>query len=138
MSPAEKTKPTHCEPDRILVVDDDPDILSIARIALETMGGHTIETCSSGQEAVDRVAGFDPDIILLDAMMPGMNGPETFKALAATGTHDTTPVIFFTGRVQSEDIASFKKLGAVGVVAKPFDPMLLAGKVREIWDRRYA
>lgn len=126
---------TRSAPDRIMVVDDDPDILSIARIALETMGGYTIETCSSGQEALNRVAAFDPDMILLDAMMPGMNGPETFKALTKAPNQDTTPVVFFTGRVQSEDIAMFKNLGAAGVVAKPFDPMQLAGKVKDIWER---
>lgn len=121
-----------------MVVDDDPDILSIARIALETMGGFTIETCSSGREAVDRVAAFDPDLILLDSMMPGMDGTQTFRALAARHRSQAPPVVFFTGRVGSEDIEMFTGLGALGVVEKPFDPMALAGQVRDIWARARA
>ena len=125
-------------PDRIMVVDDDPDIVSIALIALETMGGFTVESCSSGQEALNRVATFQPDIILLDAMMPEMSGPETLQALKAQCGDLMPPVVFFTGRVQPEDIAAFKKLGALGVLEKPFDPMSLAGKVRDIWTRKAA
>lgn len=126
------------EPARIMVVDDDPDILNIARIALETMGGFTIETCSSGQEAIERVAAFDPDMILLDSMMPEMDGAQTFQALAARHRSDAPAVVFFTGRVGNEDIKMFTGLGAVGVVEKPFDPMSLAGQVRDIWARARA
>lgn len=125
-------------PTRIMVVDDDPDILSIAQIALEAMGGFTIETCASGQEAVNRVTVFKPDMILLDATMPGMTGPETLAALTAQQRADTPPVVFFTGRVQSDDLAMFDRLGAVGVVEKPFDPTSLAGTVRDIWARKCA
>ena len=125
-------------PRRIMVVDDDPDILSIAQIALEAMGGFTIETCSSGQEAVNRVKVFKPDMILLDATMPGMTGPETLAALCAQQRADTPPVVFFTGRVRSDDLAMFDQLGAVGVVEKPFDPTSLAGTVRDIWARKCA
>lgn len=125
-------------PDRIMVVDDDPDIVSIAMIALETMGGFTVEACSSGQEAVNRVAAFQPDLILLDAMMPEMSGPETYQALQAQCGELTPPVVFFTGRVQPDDITMFRKLGALDVLEKPFDPMSLAGKVRDIWTRNSA
>lgn len=118
-----------------MVVDDDPDILSIARIALETMGGFAVDTCSCGHEAVNRVAVFKPDMILLDAMMPEMSGPETIQALIAQYGEQLPPVVFFTGRVQAEDVATFKQLGAVGVVEKPFDPVSLAGKVQDIWAR---
>ena len=122
-------------PERIMVVDDDPDIASIALIALETVGGFTVETCSSGREAVNRVAAFQPDLILLDAMMPEMSGPETFQALKAHCGDSTPPVVFFTGRVLPDDVTMFKKLGALGVLEKPFDPMSLAGRVRDIWAR---
>ena len=119
---------TSQEPERIMVVDDDPDILSIARIALETMGGFTVETCSGGHEALNRMTAFNPNMILLDAMMPEMSGPDTLQAMAEQYREALPPVIFFTGRVQSEDVAVFKQLGAAGVLEKPFDPMSLAGK----------
>lgn len=118
-----------------MVVDDDPDILTIASLALETIGGFNIETCTSGHDALERVGMFRPDLILLDAMMPGMDGPETFSALASAEDQQDIPIVFFTGRTQSEDIAKFKALGAVGVVEKPFDPMSLAKTVTEIWQR---
>jgi len=126
------------EPERILVVDDDPDILTIASLALETIGGFEIETCPSGHDALERVGMFRPDLILLDAMMPGMDGPETFSALNRVMDRQEIPIVFFTGRTQSEDIAKFKALGAVGVVEKPFDPMSLAQTVMEIWQRNSA
>lgn len=120
-------------PNRVMVIDDDPDILTIAALALETVGGFEIETCSSGRDALDRVGEFRPDVILLDATMPGMDGPETFNALSAASEQRDIPVVFFTGRTGSEDIDGFMELGAAGVVQKPFDPMLLAGTVRDIW-----
>ncbi len=123
------------EPERIMVVDDDPDIVSIALIALETMGGFTVETCSSGREALNRVSTFRPDMILLDAMMPEMSGPDTLQALSAQCGADLPPVVFFTGRVQPEDLVIFRQIGAADVIEKPFDPMSLAGKVRDIWAR---
>lgn len=126
------------EPERILVVDDDPDILTIAALALETIGGFDIETCPSGHDALERVGMFRPDLILLDAMMPGMDGPETFSALNRVMDRQEIPIVFFTGRTQSEDIAKFKALGAAGVVEKPFDPMSLAQTVMEIWQRNSA
>lgn len=126
---------TQTGPNRIMVVDDDPDILAITALALETVGGFDIETCASGRAALDRVDAFRPDLILLDATMPGMDGPETFAALAEGEVARDIPVVFFTGRTQTDDVARFKALGAAGVVSKPFDPMSLAETVTEIWQR---
>ena len=124
------------EPQRVMVIDDDPDILTIAALALETIGGFNIETCSSGRDALDRVGVFDPDIILLDATMPDMDGPETFQALTSKKSARDVPIVFFTGRTQAEDIERFTALGAAGVVEKPFDPMTLARTVTEIWKQQ--
>ncbi len=121
---------------RILYVEDEPDIQTVAKLALEGIGGFTVETCNSGTEALERVDDFDPDLILLDVMMPGMDGPSTLQALRARPTTATTPIVFMTAKVQPQEIAQFKALGALDVVAKPFDPMTLAQTIRSIWDNR--
>lgn len=118
---------------RILYVEDEPDIQMVARLALETLGGFTVEVCSSGDEAIARAPGFQPQFILLDVMMPGMDGPTTLKMLRGLPQTASTPVVFMTAKVQPSEIAQYKELGAVDVIPKPFDPMTLAGRVEEIW-----
>jgi CheY-like chemotaxis protein len=120
---------------RILYVEDEPDIQAVARLALETVGGFTVEVCSSGAEAVARAPAFAPDLVLLDVMMPGMDGPGTLAALRALPALARTPVVFMTAKVQPAEIANFRSLGALEVIAKPFDPMRLADTIREIWRR---
>lgn len=120
---------------RILHVEDEPDIQMIAKIALETIGGFTVHTCSSGQEALGAAPGFAPDCILLDVMMPGMDGPSTLKALRALPACADVPVIFMTAKVQPAELTHYKMLGALDVIAKPFDPMTLAATVRNIMER---
>ncbi|OYY94037.1 MAG: hypothetical protein B7Y41_08880 [Hydrogenophilales bacterium 28-61-23] len=119
---------------RILYVEDEPDIQAVARIALEMVGGFTVKTCSSGQEALREAVAFAPDLILLDVMMPGMDGPSTFKALRELPELAETPVAFMTAKVQPAEVAYYKSLGARDVIAKPFDPMTLADQVRAIWE----
>ena len=118
---------------RILYVEDEPDIQAVARIALATVGGFVLKVCSSGEEAVREVAGFDPELILLDVMMPGMDGPGTLKALRALPGVERVPVVFMTAKVQPNEVAHYKTLGALDVVAKPFNPMTLAEQIRSIW-----
>lgn len=121
----------------ILYVEDDPDIRTVAQIALETVGGFTLTACPSGQEALDKVAGgYTPDLMLLDVMMPNMDGPSTLAALRRLAATANTPAVFMTAKVQAAEIAHYKSLGAIGVVAKPFDPMRLAQQVRELWERQ--
>ena len=119
---------------RILYVEDQPDIQAIAQLALETVGGFTVEICSSGEEAIEKASDFAPDLILLDVMMPGIDGPTTLKALRELKQTSTTPVIFMTGRVQPQEIQRFKELGALDVIPKPFDPMTLSEQVMAIWE----
>ena len=121
---------------RILYVEDEPDIQAIARLALETIGGFTVEICSSGSAAIEAVQRFAPDLILLDVMMPGMDGIDTFKALREIPQTVTTPVIFMTAKAQKQEIERYKELGAVDVIPKPFDPMTLAAVIKDIWQRR--
>ena len=121
--------------ERILLVEDDPDIQLVASLALTRLGDFTVEVCSSGREALAAAPGFGPDLILLDAMMPVMDGPAALKALRTIPEGSATPVIFLTGRVQPQEIANYLKLGSLGVISKPFDPATLADRVREIWTR---
>jgi len=121
---------------RILCVEDEPDIQAVARLALEMVGGFTVKVCSSGQEALDSVAAFAPDLILMDVMMPGMDGPATLQALRAQADLAAIPVVFMTAKVQPEEVQHYKDIGAVDVIPKPFDPMTLASQVRDAWMRR--
>ncbi len=121
--------------DKILYVEDDPDIQAIAVMVLDSISGFTLEACSSGSEALSKAVAFNPDLILLDVMMPGMDGPETLHALRKLPELSTTPVVFMTAKVQPQEVQGYLDLGAVGVIAKPFDPMTLADQLRDIWSR---
>lgn len=120
---------------KILYVEDDADIQAVAKMALEVVGGYTLEVCSSGQEALDVVATFVPDLILLDVMMPGMDGPTTLTRLRSLPGLEATPAIFMTAKVMPSDVVRYKELGAVDVIAKPFDPMELGVRIQEIWSQ---
>ena len=126
----------HTELRRILYVEDDPDIQAIAVMVLETIHGFTLEVCSSGTEAVQKAEAFNPDLILLDVMMPNMDGPETLKTLREFPTLSMTPVVFMTAKVQPQEVQAYLDIGAAGVIAKPFDPMILVDQLREIWERQ--
>ena len=120
---------------RIFYVEDEIDIQTVAKLALEATGGFSVGVCSSGEKALTEAPAFGPDIIILDVMMPGMDGPSTLKALRRNPETTDIPVIFMTAKAQQHEIAEFKRLGAVDVIAKPFDPMTLAQTVRAIWSR---
>lgn len=122
--------------ERILYIEDEADIQTIARLALESIGGFVVETCSSGREGLDRVADFAPDLVLLDVMMPDMDGPATLRALRQLPGMAAVPVVFMTAKVQPQEVAEYRARGALDVIAKPFDPMTLAAQVREIWARQ--
>ena len=119
----------------VLYVEDDPDIQVVAQMALEMVGGLTLRSCSSGQEAIAAAAECRPDLLLLDVMMPGMDGPGVLAELRKLPNTADAPVIFMTAKVQSSEVAYFKSLGALGVIAKPFDPMQLSQQVRDLWEQ---
>jgi len=120
---------------RILYIEDEPDIQEVARLALEMVGGFTVEVCSSGADALEKAPLFKPQLILSDVMMPGMDGATTLKKLRELAQTEKTPAIFMTAKVQQGEIEQYREMGAVDVIAKPFDPMTLASKVEEIWER---
>lgn len=122
----------------VLYVEDDPDIQTVAQMALEMVGGFTLRTCSSGREALLAAAECKPDLLLLDVMMPGMDGPTTLAELRQLPNTGNTPVIFMTAKVQASEVAHYRSLGAIGVIAKPFDPMQLPLQVRALWDEAMA
>jgi two-component system, OmpR family, response regulator len=121
--------------ERILYVEDQPDIQMIARMALERVGKLTLRVCSSGQEALAHAEAFAPDLLLLDVMMPDMDGPETLRRLRLLDAFKSTPAIFMTAKVRAEDVAQLRAAGAIDVIAKPFDPMTLAQTIRAMWQR---
>jgi len=116
---------------RVLYVEDEPDIREVAEFALEDEGFELIP-CASGQEAIDKAKGLTVDLILMDVMMPGMDGPTTLARLRKLVNMKDTPVIFMTAKVQSAEIASYQSAGALGVIAKPFNAMTLADDIRNL------
>ncbi|OGB02014.1 MAG: hypothetical protein A3E79_13515 [Burkholderiales bacterium RIFCSPHIGHO2_12_FULL_61_11] len=118
---------------RILYVEDEPDIRVVAQMALEVVGGFTVIACASGQQALSAAPDARADLLLLDVMMPGMDGPGTLKALRALPATAHTPVVFMTAKVQAAEVAAYKALGALEVIPKPFDPMALSAQIQRIW-----
>ncbi|WP_126975724.1 response regulator [Frigidibacter oleivorans] len=118
----------------ILHVEDDPDIQEIAAIALESVGGYRTVQVSSGAAAIEAVrGGLRPDLYLLDVMMPGLGGEQTLAELRKLPGQAAVPAIFMTAKAQEADIAGLRRLGAIGVIVKPFDPMMLATRIGELW-----
>lgn len=119
---------------RILYVEDDADIREIAQLALEVVGGFEVLLCASGEQALLQAAAFSPQLILLDVMMPDMDGPSTLRALRQQPELAHIPIAFMTAKIQPQEIAHYKAMGALEVIAKPFDPMLLPQQVTDIWQ----
>ncbi len=117
------------------MVEDDLDIQSVARLSLEAVGGYTVEMCCGGREALQKVGAFAPDLVLLDVMMPDMDGPTVLQHLRADGATGAVPIVFMTAKAQPSEVASYLEMGAVAVIAKPFDPMTLSALLAEIWEQ---
>ena len=122
---------------KVLYVEDDPDIREVAHLALALVGGLDVHICASGEDAIAEAPAFAPDLLLLDVMMPGLDGPSTLQRLREHPALADTPVVFMTAKVQRQELAALRALGAIDIVAKPFDPMRLADDLRAIWDRHH-
>lgn len=122
------------QPPRVLHVDDDADILEIANLALELIGGLTVAQSASGADALSQAADFQPDVFLLDYMMPEMTGTELLAELRKIPEFATTPAIFLTAAVDTELFQRLREAGAVDVIPKPFDAMTLADQIVGIWE----
>lgn len=120
---------------KILHVEDDDDIRNITKIVLQSVGEFEVESCSSGQAALEKARDFVPDLIILDMMMPEMDGPMTFEALRKLPDFAAIPVIFLTAQAQPVVLERLMDLGAIDVIAKPYDPQTLPEQLRNTWVR---
>jgi two-component system OmpR family response regulator len=120
---------------RVLHVDDEPDIREIVELSLGLDPDLTVRSCGSGGDALAAAVAWSPDLILLDVMMPTMDGPTTLTHLRQSPRTADIPVVFMTARAQPRELEHFVSLGAEGVIAKPFDPMTLAASVRNYIGR---
>ena len=120
---------------RILHVEDEPDIRAIAKLTLEALGGYEVESCESGEEALAKAPDFQPDLVLLDVMMPGMDGPMTLAALRRLPSCSGVAMVFMTAKAQPSEIEKFRSLGAVDVITKPFDPQSLCQQIGALWQK---
>ncbi|MDH5231389.1 MAG: response regulator [Gammaproteobacteria bacterium] len=119
---------------KILYIEDEPDITAIATVALETVGGFDLKSCSSGFQAIEEIHQFNPDLILLDVMMPDLDGPSTLTKIRELEQFRDTPAIFMTAKAQPDDIKQLKAMGVLDVITKPFDPMTLSKQINQIWE----
>ncbi|MBI3914902.1 MAG: response regulator [Chloroflexi bacterium] len=118
---------------RIMMVDDEPAIQTIGKLALESIGGFTVRICGSGKAALAAAPEFMPDLILLDVMMPEMTGPSLLVELRKLPQMTRVPVIFVTANIQAHEVAQYRALGALAVIPKPFDPLTLSESIRRLW-----
>ncbi len=116
---------------RILLIDDEPHIREVAEVSLEAVGGLDVEVAGSGAEGIEKAAEWRPAAILLDVMMPGLDGPSTLERLRAGEATRDIPVVFLTAKAQAAEQRRLLDMGVAGVITKPFDPMTLADRVSE-------
>jgi CheY-like chemotaxis protein len=116
---------------RVLIIDDEDDIREVASLSLEATANWTILTASSGRAGIETAAREQPDAILMDVMMPGMDGPTTFRLLQENAATSHIPVVLLTAKVQGVDQRRFANLGVAGVLFKPFDPLTLAAQISQ-------
>jgi CheY-like chemotaxis protein len=120
---------------RILLVEDDVDVCLIAELTLADVGGFEVKTCASAGEALQVAADFAPDLILMDVMMPEMDGLSALDAFRREPSTTDTPVVLMTARVQPSDLEHYSRLGC-GVIPKPFEPESLPQRLLEFWSQR--
>ena len=123
---------------RLAYVEDEADIRTVAQMALQLMGGYEVALYASGEEALRQLPQALPQLLLMDVMMPGQDGPSVLQAMRQIPALQQLPVIFITAKAQQGEIDHYKSLGAIGVITKPFDPMKLAAQVAEIWQQSQA
>jgi CheY-like chemotaxis protein len=123
---------------RILHVEDEYDIQTVTKLSLETLGGFIVHTCSSGKEALEDIYTFNPYLMLLDVMMPGMDGLSVLKEIRQIERFQNTPIIFMTAKAQSKEIETYKSYsGVLGIIVKPFNAALLSEDIKNMWRDYY-
>jgi two-component system, OmpR family, response regulator len=120
--------------ERVCYVEDDEDIQRIVRMSLERVGKMTVEIVGDPMVAVEAIIRFKPDLVMLDWMMPGMDGPTLFRKLKEEPQTKDLPVIFITAKATSAELAELRSLGALGAISKPFAPKDLPDQLRALWN----
>lgn len=120
---------------KILYVEDDEDIAEVASITLTDLGGFTIHHCLSGKEALEAFPDFQPDLVLMDVMMPQMDGLETYEKLRTMEDAKDIPIVYMTAKAQTHEQKKYQEMGAIGIIVKPFDPFTLCEQVTELWEK---
>ena len=119
---------------RVMCVEDDPDIRMILDFSLQRVGGYELCLCASGQEALDRVDAFAPQLVLLDVMMPGLTGPQTLEQLRQRPVMRGVPAVFLTAKAMPDEVEALTVYGATGIIVRPFDPVTLPKDIRIYWE----
>jgi len=122
---------------RILYAEDEPDVQTVVEIIIQSMSDYEIKICDNGKLLLDCVEDYEPDLILLDVMMPEMDGPTTFKNLQLNEKTKNIPVIFMTAKAQVHEVLLFQETGVIGVITKPFDPIVLCSDIQKIWKESF-
>lgn len=117
---------------KVLMIDDEPDIRQVGQMSLKAVGKWMVVLAKDGLEGISLAATEQPDVVLLDVMMPGMDGPTTLTKLREQEATRLIPVIFMTAKVQKHEVERYSAMGAAGVISKPFDPMSLPKEIRRI------
>lgn len=119
---------------KVLCAEDDPDIRAILEFSLGAVGGYEVRLCPDGADALAEADAFEPDLILLDVMMPTLSGPDTMRALREKPALRDTPIVLMSARALPDEIEALLEHGATGVIVKPFDPMTLPEHLKIYWD----
>ena len=118
---------------RICYVEDDPDIQRIVRMSLERIGKLTVEVVGDSTRAIEAIIAFKPDMVMLDWMMPVMDGPAVLRKMREHADLKGLPVVFITAKASQRELDELRALGAVGTISKPFSPKELPDQLRAIW-----
>ena len=121
----------------IFHVDDDEDILDMARMSLEMVGNFRVEQSNLPIKALERITQFQPDLLLLDVMMPDLDGPQLYQEIKKIPGYESLPVVFMTAKAQALQSKQLEGDGVLGVVAKPFDPMELPQQISQLWSQSF-
>lgn len=121
---------------KILYAEDEVDVQTVVELTIQTMSDYQIKICNNGKELLEQVEEYKPDLVLLDVMMPEMDGPTTYENLQKNEKTKKIPVVFMTAKAQVHEVEKFRETGALGVITKPFDPMALCDEILEIWNNK--
>ena len=121
--------------EKILYVEDDEFIAEVTIMTLEDLGGFDVKHCASGKDALATLPDYKPQLVLMDVMMPGMDGPETMETMRKMPDGEAIPIIFMTAKAQTHEQKTYMDMGALGVIVKPFDPVKLCKTIEDIWQK---